>query len=242
MKKKKTFLRIIIGSLKFCIQLFLLYTTTVIIMLFFFRFVNPASTAFIFSNIEEPLKTLFTTEDVKNKPVSIDKVSAYAPLAVVASEDQRFFDHYGFDLEQIEKAMKENTRRKRIRGASTITMQVAKNLFLWPGKNILRKGMEAYYTLLIELCWSKKRIIEVYLNIAEMGSGIYGVEQAAMIFYNKNSYKLTASESATLAAILPSPKRRNPARPSSYVIGRRARIMEQMNLIGGTSYIKKYIY
>lgn len=220
----------------------LIYNALVIFVILFFRFIDPSSTAFIYSKIEEPFTSLFDRDDIKYKPVSLSNISYSAPLAVIASEDQTFFEHFGFDFEQIEKAMKENSRRRRQRGASTITMQVSKNLFLWSGKNIIRKGLEAYYTLLLEVFWSKKRIIEVYLNVAEMGKGIYGVNEAARIYYRKSPSKLNMSESATLAAILPNPVKRNPARPGGYVIGRRSRIITQMNLIGGKTFIQENLY
>ncbi len=214
--------------------IFILYNVLIIIV---FRFIDPASTAFIYQNIENPFSSFFSSVDVVYKPVSIDNISIYLPLAVIASEDQKFFDHFGFDFEQIEKAMKENTYRKRKRGASTISMQVAKNLFLWSERNLIRKGFEAYYTLLLELIWSKKRIIEAYLNIAEMGKGIYGASSASNFHFKKSPSKLTIAESATIAAILPNPKKRNPAKPSGYIISRRDDIIRQMNLLGGKNYI-----
>jgi len=184
--------------------------------------------------------------DVNQKSVRIQNVSKYAPLAVIASEDQKFFEHFGFDLEQIEKAIKENEmrknlRRKRIRGASTVSMQLAKNLFLTPGKNFVRKGAEVYYTLLLELLWSKERIMEVYLNIAETGKGIYGIEAASQIYYKKRASKLSAAEAATIIAILPNPEKRDPRRPSSYLINRRDNILTQMSLIGGAGMLKEKI-
>ncbi|MBS3945236.1 MAG: monofunctional biosynthetic peptidoglycan transglycosylase [Melioribacter sp.] len=214
--------------------IFILYNVLVTIV---FRVIDPASTAFIYQNIENPIGSLFSSADIKYKPVSIENVSFYLPLAVIASEDQKFFDHFGFDFEQIEKAMKENTYRKRKRGASTVSMQVAKNLFLWSERNLIRKGFEAYYTLLLELLWSKKRIIETYLNIAEMGKGIYGASSASNFHFKKSPSKLTIAESATIAAILPNPKKRNPAKPSGYIISRRDDIIRQMNLLGGKSYL-----
>jgi len=217
---------------------FLVFTLWIIFLLIVFRFINPATSAFMYSSVKDSLSSLFSNEDIKYNPISIKKVSLYAPLAVVASEDQRFFEHFGFDFEQIEKAMRENEHRKRIRGASTITMQVAKNLFLFPSKIFFRKAVEAYYTVLIELFWSKKRIIEVYLNIAEMGDGIYGIKSASKIYFKKNPDKLTKSEAAAIASILPNPRKRNPLRPSSYLLYRRNKIMEQMDLIGGVNFIK----
>lgn len=214
--------------------IFIIYNVLVIIV---FRVIDPANTAFIYQNIENPIGTLFSPADINYKPVSIDNISIYLPLAVIASEDQKFFDHFGFDFEQIEKAMKENTYRKRKRGASTISMQIAKNLFLWSERNLIRKGFEAYYTLLLELLWSKKRIIETYLNIAEMGKGIYGASSASNFHFKKSPSKLTIAESATIAAILPNPRKRNPAKPSGYIISRRDDIIRQMNLLGGKNYL-----
>lgn len=237
----KKFLKYLLVQFKNIVYVIIVYNMFVLFIVLFFRFIDPASTAFIYSNITNPFKTLFSNNDIKYKPINIDNVSRYMPLAVIASEDQLFFEHFGFDFEQIEKAMKENTYRKRKRGASTITMQVAKNLFLWPGKDIIRKGIEAYYTLILELLWNKKRILEVYLNIAEMGNGIYGVNQASLIFYKKNPSKISMSQAATLAAILPNPKKRNPAKASNYVIGRRERIKTLMNSLGGKAFLKQYL-
>jgi monofunctional biosynthetic peptidoglycan transglycosylase len=208
-------------------------------LIIFFRFIDPASTAFIYQNSEDLIPSLFINSDLNYKPISISKISYFLPLAVIASEDQKFFEHFGFDFDQIEKAMKENEYRKRKRGASTITMQVAKNLFLWSERNLIRKGFEAYYTLLLEIFWSKSRIIETYLNIAEMGKGIYGVKAASSRFFKKIPQKVSISEAATIAAILPNPKKRSPLRPSRYVIARRGEIIKQMNLMGGKSYIKQ---
>lgn len=230
----------IFALIKFCFSFAGIYTAFVVFLILFFRIIDPPVTAFIHMNTE-PFTTLFSTDDFKIKPVSVHNTSKYLPLAAIASEDQMFFEHYGFDFDQIEKAMKENKHRKRIRGASTITMQLAKNLFLNNTKLIIRKGFEAYYTLLIESLWSKERIMEVYLNVAEMGKGIYGVEAASQIYFNKPSVKLNPVQAATLIAILPNPKVRNPQKPSGYLIGRRDHILEQMNLIGGVEMLKEEI-
>lgn len=232
-------------AVKFIGSLFLLYTAFSVFTILFFRFIDPPVTAFITSK-SDPLLGLFSFSDVNQKSVSIQNVSKYAALAVIASEDQKFFEHFGFDFEQIEKAMKENERKKnlvrrKVRGASTVSMQLAKNLFLFPGKYIVRKGIEAYYTLLLELLWSKKRIIEVYLNIAEMGNGIYGIESASKTYYGRSAKKLSATEAATIIAILPNPVKRNPRKPSSYLINRRDNILQQMNLIGGVGILKEEI-
>jgi monofunctional glycosyltransferase len=216
------------------------YVGLSVFTILFFRIIDPPVTAFINSKADSPL-SLFSTTDVQQKSVSIRSMSKNAALAAVASEDQMFFEHFGFDFNQIEKAMKENEHRKRIRGASTISMQVAKNMFLWSGKNVLRKGIEAYYTLMLELLWSKERIMEVYLNCAEMGNGVYGIESASRIYYGKPSSSLSAIQAATIIAILPNPTKRDPRRPTSYLINRRDHIMQQMNLVGGTNLLKEYI-
>ena len=240
MKKKDTFTTKLITLVKFGFKLFLLYTSFSIFYIIFFRFVHLPTSAFIYSKTENPFRSLFINSDIKHDPVSLSKISRYAVIAVIASEDQRFFEHFGFDFQQIEKAMKENSHRKRIRGASTITMQVAKNMFLWSRKNFIRKGLEAYYTILLELLWSKKRIVEEYLNIAEMGQGIYGVQAAASIYYRKDAEKLSINEAATLAAVLPNPMKRDPRKPGSYLIRRRGEIVEQINLLGGINFLKRY--
>lgn len=232
-------------AFKFAVSFFLIYTAISVFLILFFRFVDPPVSAFINSKAD-PLLGLFSFSDVNQKSVRIQNVSKYAPLAVIASEDQTFFEHFGFDFDQIEKAMKENERKKnfrkkRIRGASTVTMQLAKNIFLSPGKNIIRKGIEAYYTLLLELLWSKERILEVYLNVAEMGKGVYGIESAAKIYYGKPALMLNATEAATIIAVLPNPTVRDPRRPSSYLKMRRDNIQQQMNLIGGVDMLKEGI-
>lgn len=164
--------------------------------------------------------------------VSWDEIAPAAKLAVIASEDQNFAEHFGFDLEAIGKAVKHNQKSRRKRGASTITQQLAKNLFLWPQRSWLRKGLEVGYTLLIETIWTKKRVLEVYLNVAEFGEGVYGVEAAAQKFFRKSAGQLTRHEAALLAAVLPNPKRFRAAAPSGYVQNRAAWIQGQMGRLG----------
>lgn len=175
---------------------------------------------------------------VKNSWIDYDDVSKHVPLALIAAEDKNFSNHYGFDFEQIKKALKENAHRKRIRGASTITQQLAKNLFLWEGKSFIRKGIEAYFTVLIETLWDKKRIIEVYMNIIELGDMKFGVATASEIYLKKDASKLTASQSALIASVLPNPRRFQIARPSGYVLSRQNWVLRQMNLLGGLEYLK----
>jgi len=165
--------------------------------------------------------------------VPISKISPHMWQAVIASEDNRFTSHFGLDMGAIKKAQefnKKSVRRKR--GASTISQQTAKNVFLWPARTYLRKGFEVYFTLLIETCWSKKRIMEMYLNVIEMGPGIYGVEAASRQYYHKSASKLTRSQAAMIAITLPNPLKRNPARPSNYMYRRQEEILSLMWKIG----------
>lgn len=159
-------------------------------------------------------------------------ISPYAKLAVIAAEDQKFPEHFGFDVEAIEKALEHNKRSRRTRGASTISQQTAKNLFLWSGRSWLRKGVEVYYTLLIEALWSKKRVLTVYLNVAEFGEGVYGVQAAAQHYFGKDASRLGWGEAALLAAVLPSPRRYRVDAPSGYVQSRAAWIQGQMRHLG----------
>lgn len=163
--------------------------------------------------------------------VSFDKISPHLPMAVIASEDNRFATHNGFDFIEIKKAMKENETRKRKRGASTISQQTAKNVFLWPQSSWTRKGLEVYFTWLIELCWSKERIMEVYLNSIEMGKGIYGAEATAKYKFHTTAAKLTAGQSALIAATLPNPIRFDSAHPSAYILRRQSQILRLMKLV-----------
>ncbi len=161
--------------------------------------------------------------------VSLKKISKNAPQAVVAAEDQKFMTHNGFDFEAMEKAWENNKKGKRIKGASTITQQTAKNVFLWPSRSYIRKGLEAYFTVLVEFIWPKKRILEVYLNVIEMGDGIYGIEAASQEYFNKPAADISKSQAAIIAAVLPNPRRWNPSRPTPYIVGRQAWILKQMN-------------
>ncbi|WP_445439127.1 monofunctional biosynthetic peptidoglycan transglycosylase [Citrobacter portucalensis] len=172
--------------------------------------------------------------------VSMDEISPWMGLAVIAAEDQKFPDHWGFDVTAIEKALAHNERNEnRIRGASTLSQQTAKNLFLWDGRSWVRKGLEAGLTLGMETVWSKKRILTVYLNIAEFGDGIFGVEAAAQRYFHKPASRLSLSEAALLAAVLPNPLRFKANAPSGYVRNRQAWIMRQMRQLGGESFMRE---
>lgn len=166
-----------------------------------------------------------------------ESISKYLPLAVVAAEDQRFPEHHGFDFKAIEKAHRNNQRGKKVRGASTISQQTAKNLFLWSGRSYVRKALEAWYTLWIELLWSKSRILEVYVNIVEYGDGVYGAEAAAQRFFGVKAKNLSAAQSARMAAVLPNPKKYSIENPGPYVQKRARSIERQMRSLGGTSYL-----
>lgn len=171
--------------------------------------------------------------------VSEQEIAPNMFLAVIASEDQNFPKHWGFDLNAIEKVFKKSRdSNKSMRGASTISQQTVKNLFLWDGRSWLRKGLEAGMTPVIELIWSKKRILTVYLNIVEFGDGIFGVEQAAQHYFKKSAKQLTANEAALLAAVLPNPHIYLVNKPSSYLLKRQQWILNQMRLMGGTTFLK----
>lgn len=163
---------------------------------------------------------------------SLHIMSPNMPLAVVTSEDPKFFEHFGFDFEQIQHSLERNLEKgKKLRGASTITQQTAKNLFLWPKRSWIRKGIEVYFTIALETFWNKRRILEVYLNIIEMGDGIYGAEAAAQEYFNKSSAKLTKQEAALIAAVLPNPRRWSPAKPTAYIRKKQQRIVRYMKYV-----------
>ena len=171
--------------------------------------------------------------------VDLEQISASAALAVIASEDQQFPFHTGFDVKSIREAVRANAHGHRVRGASTISQQVAKNLFLWSGRTYVRKGLEAYFTVLIELLWPKERILEVYLNVAEFGHGVYGVEAASRHFFHHPAARLTQPESALLAAVLPNPHLMHVELPSAYVDSRVEWILGQMRGLGGPAYLEE---
>ena len=211
---------------KVVIYSFLLYILSVIVL----RFVPVYFTPLMGIRIVEQIRD-------KKKPkllhtwVGYDNISDNIKLAVIASEDQLFFEHKGFDKKQIQKAIEENKKRKRARGASTISQQTAKNVFLWPQSSWFRKGLETYFTVLIELLWSKDRILHVYLNSMETGDGIYGAEAVAQQHFNTSASKLSQSQSALIAATLPNPLRFSSKKPSAYIYKRQAFILRQMRNI-----------
>lgn len=218
------------------IRVMLLYACASIFLVSFIlvgvlRWINPPITSFMLQHLwgsEVPLQYQW---------VPSQNISKHLAIAAVASEDQRFPYHFGFDLHEIQTAIYDKAKGKSLRGASTITQQVAKNIFLWSSKSFTRKIIEAYFAGLIELCWSKSRILEVYLNIAEMGPGIYGVQAASRHYYNKDAKDLGLQEATRLIAILPSPKTYQVVPPSSYIIKRASQIQRQIELLGGFKYL-----
>lgn len=201
------------------------------------RWLSPPTTAFMMGS---RLGALLAGEHdyvTRYQWVDLEHISPQAALAVIAAEDQQFPFHGGFDFKSIREAVRHNAGSRHVRGASTISQQVAKNLFLWSGRSYLRKGLEAGFTLLIEWCWPKERILEMYLNIAEFGRGTYGVQAAAQHFFHKDARYLNRADSALLAAVLPNPRHYRIDAPSRLVLSHRDWIAQQMADLGGTSYL-----
>jgi monofunctional biosynthetic peptidoglycan transglycosylase len=216
---------------KILLILFVLQLAYIILL----RFTGPAITLTQISGI-------IKGNGFNRKHVSLDEISREAKLAVIASEDQLFPDHNGFDFKSIQKALAYNKRKPgRVRGASTISQQVAKNVFLWQGRSWIRKGLEVYFTFMIELLWGKKRILEVYLNEAEMGKGIYGIEAASKKYFNRSAKKLKRNEAAMIAASLPNPVRFTVKPMSSFVSRKYPWVMRQMNNLQSDPDIQKII-
>lgn len=214
-------------AFKFLLQLLLWFFAFTILLVLLFKWVPVTFTPLMaIRYLENP------EEKIQHQWVPFEEISNNLKLAVIGSEDQNFPIHNGFDVQAIEKAMENNKQGKRVRGASSISQQTAKNVFLWPQRSWLRKGFEVYFTFLIETIWGKERILEVYLNSIEMGKGVYGAEAASQFWFNKPASKLSPYEAAAIAAILPNPReyRANPA--SSYIEGRKVWIVRQMNNMG----------
>lgn len=217
--------------LRFALKLIMWFFALSIFSVILFRFVPIPYTPLMFIRLYEQKKE-GKSMILKHDWVSIDKISTNLQKAVIVSEDGHFLTHNGFDFKAIEKAMKNNEKGKRVKGGSTISQQTAKNVFLWPGRSYIRKGFEAYFTVLIEIFWSKERILEVYLNSIEMGDGVYGSEAAAQYWYKKSAQKLSSQEAAGLAVILPSPRRYNPVKSGPYVSKRKQTIARYINGYG----------
>lgn len=206
-----------------------------LIYLVLLKWVNPPVTM-------TQLGSLFTGHGLKRDYVDRSEISPNARLAVIASEDQLFPDHSGFDFKSIKKAMEYNKKKPgRVRGGSTISQQVAKNVFLWQGRSWIRKGLEVYFTFMIELLWSKDRILELYLNISEMGDGVFGIEAASRRYFNKPAAKLTRQEAAMIAASLPNPKIYTVKPRSKWVNKKYPWVLQQMRFIEGDPDIRKLV-
>lgn len=216
--------------------LFWLFVFSVVIVVIFKWAPVPITPLMVIRNIEQ---TDTNKKGWKHDWIAIEEIPTNLQLAVICSEDQNFLKHHGFDIKAIEKAYENNKKGKKLKGASTISQQTAKNVFLWPGRSWLRKGIETYFTFLIELIWSKERIMEVYLNSIEMGPGIYGAEAASQYWFKKPALKLSTYEAAAIASILPSPLRYKANPASSYIEGRKSWIVKQMGYFGPLQYPKR---
>jgi monofunctional biosynthetic peptidoglycan transglycosylase len=227
-KTKNSLLKRISSILSKVLLWFLMVT---VLWVLFYRFVNPPITLLMIqrnmerSSDDKPFK-------MEKEWVDFEDISNNMKRAAVSAEDQLFLKHIGFDVKAIEKAFKTNKKGKKIKGGSTISQQTAKNVFLWPGRSWVRKGFEAYFTLLIEILWSKERILEVYLNVIEMGDGVYGAEAAAQEYFGKSCRKLTKSQSALIAACFPNPRRWTPRKPTKYIKHRQYLILKNMRRLG----------
>jgi len=231
---KNFFKRILKFLWKIIKWFFILSIVSVII----FRFVPVPVTPLMLLRCGEQLFSSDKKVKLKKDWTSLDEMSSAMPLAVIASEDQNFEEHFGFDFKAIQKAEQYNERHKgkRMKGASTISQQTAKNVFLVPARSWIRKGFEVYFTFLIEVFWSKKRIMEVYLNVAEMGEGIYGSEAAAQEYFHKPASRLSIQEASLIAAVLPNPRFWSPARPTAYIQRKSGRIMYFMSQLDAKDF------
>ncbi len=219
----------------YTIKLFLLLVLISLVFVVLYKYVNPPTTPLMIIRYfeQDGGQKLLNTDWA-----SYDDISDYMKMAVIAAEDQTFAFNNGFDLGSIGNAIEDRLEGDRLRGASTISQQTAKNVFLWPKRSWLRKAVEAYFTVLIEHIWGKKRILEVYLNVIETGNGIYGVDEAARVYFHRPAKNLDLVDSALIAAALPDPRSFSPAKPSEYLVERERWIREQIGYLGGTSYLK----
>nr|WP_294870228.1 monofunctional biosynthetic peptidoglycan transglycosylase [uncultured Pedobacter sp.] len=212
-------------------RVFLWFLMVTVLWVLVYRFINPPITLLMIqrnlerSSDDKPFR-------MEKKWVDFEDISDNMKRAAVSAEDQLFLKHIGFDLKAIEKAFAANKNSKKVKGGSTISQQTAKNVFLWPGRSWIRKGFEAYFTLLIEMLWSKERILEVYLNVIEMGDGIYGAEAAAQSYFGKSCSKLSKSQAALIAACFPNPRRWTPKKATQYIRHRQFLILKNMRRLG----------
>ncbi|HMM66297.1 MAG TPA: monofunctional biosynthetic peptidoglycan transglycosylase [Dokdonella sp.] len=234
MPAKRPFLRRLLRWTGIAALTWIVLTVSIVFAL---RFVPPLSSAFMLGRRIDAALEGPPGFSVHYRWTPLEKISANLPIALVAAEDQKFPQHHGFDVDAIQTALAEADEGARLRGASTISQQVAKNLFLWNGRSFIRKGFEAYFTVLLETLWPKRRIIEVYLNIAEFGDGIYGVAAASERYFGVTPAQLSTHQAALLAAVLPNPRRLHADRPSPYVQRRANWIERQVRQLGGPGYL-----
>ncbi len=229
-KKKSKKRPLLVKVLRLLMWIIILFFSSTLFITLVYKFINPPVTTFM---ISRTISQSFKSEQIiiSKDWTKIEDISPNMIKAVIAAEDNLFMKHNGFDKEAIERAIEYNKKGKKVRGASTISQQTAKNVFLWPKRSFVRKGLEVYFTFLIETFWSKQRIMEVYLNIIETGKGIYGVEKASSIYFNKKSKNLTKGEAALIAASLPSPVKYSVTRPGPYMRSRQNQIVNLMDKI-----------
>jgi monofunctional biosynthetic peptidoglycan transglycosylase len=227
-KNKKSMLKKVTSVISRVLIWFLMVS---VLWVLAYRFINPPMTLLMIGrNIER--KSEGKTFKTDKTWVKLEDISDNMKRAAVSAEDQKFLTHMGFDIKAIERAYASNSKGKKVKGGSTISQQTAKNVFLWPGRSYIRKGFEAYFTLLIEMLWSKERILEVYLNVIEMGDGIYGAEAASQYYFNKPCKTLSKSQAALIAACFPNPLRWTPAHPTRYIRHKQYMIMHIMRRLG----------
>ena len=229
MKRRARLARVVRRALFYTLLAWLVVTAGPVLLL---RWLPPPTTSFILQNRIEALRAGYGFYPYPYHWVDYERIAPVMALAVVAAEDQRFREHHGVDLSGIRRAIRDNQYRNRPRGASTITQQTAKNLFLWRDQSWLRKGIELYFTCLLELLWPKQRILEVYLNVAQFGGSVFGVEAAAQTYFNRPAARLTREQAALLAAVLPFPSRLHVDAPSDYLRQRQRWVLNQMRLLG----------
>jgi monofunctional biosynthetic peptidoglycan transglycosylase len=227
-KKSKSLLRRALRAISFVVLGFIAFSFLLVLPL---RWFNPLTTAFMLQDDTEG--------DLRQEWVDWQDIGIAAKLAVVAAEDQRFADHFGLDIRAIKKAMDEQDERGSLRGASTITQQTVKNLFLWPGRSFVRKGLEAWLTVVVEICLSKQRILEIYLNVAELGPGTYGVGAASRYYFGRTPAGLSDARAALLAAVLPNPRGLSVSSPSEHVRERQGWILTQMDRLRREAWLTR---
>jgi len=223
-KRKRSFWRIVT-------KVFLWFFAITILWVLAYRFINPPVTWLM---VQRGFERKAENKEWKLEKnwLALNELSSNLKKAAIAGEDANFLTHNGFDFKAIETAYEKNQAGKKMRGGSTISQQTAKNVFLWPGRSYIRKGFEAYFTILIELLWGKERILEVYLNVIETGDGIYGADSATRLYYGKSAESLTRRQAALLIAVLPNPRRWSPAKPTRYIYFKQGLILRNMRQIG----------